>query len=66
MAAGCIVWMRGKNANRCASFVSVGTLSWSVPAEIAEMAETGSKRKRRFMLILQGFRCKRTGAARQD
>jgi hypothetical protein len=45
MAAGCIVWMRGKNANRCASFVSVGTLSWSVPAEIAEMAETGSQTK---------------------
>ena len=25
MAARCIVWMRGQNANRCASFVSVGT-----------------------------------------
>jgi hypothetical protein len=25
MAAGCIVWMSGQNANRCASFVSVGT-----------------------------------------
>src|ERR1700692_3629898 len=56
MAARCIVWMRGQNANRCASFVSVGTrflglfrpkwLIWLKPAV---------KRKRGFMLILQGF-----------
>jgi hypothetical protein len=53
MAAGCIGWMSGQNANRCASFVSVGTrfrglfrlkwLKWLKPA---------LKRKRGFLLIL--------------
>jgi hypothetical protein len=39
---------------------------WSVPAEIADIAETAAQAETQSLLILKGFFERKTGAARQD
>jgi hypothetical protein len=50
----------------CQFCVSWRTHTWSVPAEIAEMAETGNQTKMWIYADLIGFLERKTGAARRD
>jgi hypothetical protein len=65
MAAGCLN-ERTKCEPSCQFCVSWHTLSWSVPAEIAEMAETGSQMKTWICADFVGLSRENAGAARRD